>query len=54
MKKIYMIPTLQVVKIQTTQFIAASPTPNFNSSSTTSTMGARGASFSDSDDEDWE
>ena len=49
-----MIPTLQVVKIQTTQFIAASPTPNFNSSSTTSTMGARGASFSDSDDEDWE
>jgi len=25
MKKTYIIPTLQVVKIQTTQFIAASP-----------------------------
>ena len=52
MKKTYMIPTLQVVKIQTTQFIAASPTPNIDPTSTTSTMGARGAGFSDSDD--WE
>ena len=42
-----MIPTLQVVKIQTTQFIAASP--NFDPDSTTSTMGARGAGFSDDD-----
>ena len=49
MKKTYMIPTLQVVKIQTTQFIAASP--NFNPTSTTNTMGARGAGFSDWDEE---
>ena len=50
MKKTYMIPTLQVVKIQTTQFIAASPNPGFDPENTTGSMGARGAGFSDSDD----
>ena len=52
MKKTYMIPTLQVVKIQTTQFIAASPglTGTYNGGKVLS----REANFSDSDDEDWE
>jgi hypothetical protein len=44
---------LQVVKIQTTQFIAASPNPGFDPENTTGTMGARGAGFS-ADDDDWE
>ena len=50
MKKTYMIPTLQVVKIQTTQILAGSPglTGTYSGGQVLS----RGAGFSDSDD--WE
>ncbi len=53
MKKIYMIPTLQVVKIQPAQFIANS-IPQLMGEETTAKSGnlGRGAGFSDSDD--WE
>ena len=48
MKKTYMIPTLQVVKIQPAQFIAASEKIGFGSSyNGSSKIEARGASFSD-------
>ena len=50
MKKTYMIPTLQVVKIQPAQFIAAS-VEMFGKNATNAAMG-REASFSD--DDDWE
>ena len=54
MKKTYMIPTLQVVKIQPAQFIATSETASMKGTPITesSGFGARGASFSDNDD--WE
>ena len=53
MKKIYMIPTLQVVKIQPAQFIAASESVTLGGSyNGSSTIQARGAGFSDNDD--WE
>ena len=45
MKKTYMIPTLQVVKIQTAQLLIASP--GFDPNSSTTTMDAREATFSD-------
>ena len=53
MKKIYMIPTLQVVKVQSAKILAGS-VPQLKGDSTTSTSGnlGRGAGFSDSDD--WE
>ena len=50
MKKIYMIPTLQVVKIQTTQILAGS-VDMYGENATGPGMGRR-AAFSDSDD--WE
>ena len=50
MKKTYMIPNLQVVKIQTTQFIATSIPQGADW--TSGTANSRGAGFSDSDD--WE
>ena len=52
MKKIYMIPTLQVVKIQTAQLLTESNVMLGGSYNGTSTIQARGAGFSDSDD--WE
>ncbi len=54
MKKTYMIPTLQVVKIQPAQFIATSQTAGMGGPNITDQngFGARGAGFSDSDD--WE
>ena len=54
MKKIYMIPTLQVVKIQPAQLLAGSETASMKGTTITesSGFGARGASFSD--DDDWE
>ena len=50
MKKTYMIPTLQVVKIQTTQILAGSELGKgvYEGGG----VGARGAGFSDSDDWD--
>jgi len=54
MKKTYMIPTLQVVKIQPTQILAGSEKIGLGGSyNGSSTIEARGAGFSDSDD-DWE
>ena len=47
-----MIPTLQVVKIQPAQFIAASDTTPVGSNYSGGEIQARGAGFSDSDD--WE
>ena len=49
-----MIPTLQVVKIQSVQILAGSETARMNGSSinNSSDFGARGAGFSDSDDWD--
>ncbi len=54
MKKIYMIPTLQVVKIQPAQLLAGSETASMKGTTITesSGFGARGAGFSD--DDDWE
>jgi len=52
MKKTYMIPTLQVVKIQTTQFIAASP--GLTGTYTGGKVLSREANFSESDDDNWE
>ena len=51
MKKTYSNPTLKVVKIQTTQILAGSPTPKL-SGETTTTMEARRARFSDWDEEE--
>ena len=52
MKKIYMIPTIQVVKIQPARIMAGSPDPLFDPSQSTSTMNSRRARFSDWDEED--
>ena len=52
MKKTYMIPTLQVVKIQTAQLLTESNVKIGDSYNGTSTIQARGAGFSD--DDDWE
>ena len=56
MKKTYMIPTLQVVKIQPAQFIAASPNPGFDPEDTTGEMETRRGRFSrwEEDDEFFE
>ena len=51
MKKTYMIPTLQVVKIQPTQILAGSVLGK-GSPYSGGDIQARGAGFSDSDD--WE
>ena len=55
MKQIYMIPTLQVVKIQPAQFIANS-IPQLMGDETTATSGnlGREAMFSDFDEPDFE
>ncbi len=50
MKKIYMIPTLQVVKIQPAQFIANS-IPQLMGDETTATSGNLGREATISDDE---
>ena len=50
MKKTYMIPTLQVVKVQSAKILAGS-IDMYNQNATGPGMG-RGAGFSDSDD--WE
>ena len=49
MKKIYMIPTLQVVNIKVQNILAGSYTENTGSASEmgSGSFGARGASFSD-------
>ena len=54
MKKTYMIPTLQVVKIQPAQFIAASLNASMegNSINNSNDFGARRARFSDWDEEE--
>ena len=52
MKKTYMIPTLQVVKIQPAQILAGSEIGK--SEYAGGGVGARSAGFSESDDEDWE
>ena len=54
MKKTYMIPTLQVVKIQPAQVIATSLNASMEGKSINSSndFGARSARFSD--DEDWD
>ena len=54
MKKIYMIPTLQVVKVQSAKILAGS-VPQLQGDFTTSTSGnlGRQARFSDWD-EDWD
>ena len=54
MKKIYMIPTLQVVKIQPAQVIATSLNASMDGKSINSSndFGARRARFSDWDEEE--
>ena len=52
MKKTYIIPTLQVVKIQTAQLLTESNVRLGGSYNGTSTIEARGAGFSA--DDDWE
>ena len=53
MKKIYMIPTLQVVKVQSAKILAGS-VPQLQGDSTTSTSGNLGRSAGFSADDDWE
>jgi len=50
MKKTYMIPTLQVVKIQTAQLLTESNVMIGSSYNGSSTIEAREAGFSDDDD----
>ena len=50
MKKTYMIPTLQVVKIQTTNLLQAMSMTTRGNFGEGVTIGARGAGFSDDDD----
>ena len=51
MKKIYMIPTTQIVKIQTTQMIAISL---YGTDATEAAMGRDGGDFWDDEDDDYD
>ena len=53
MKKIYMIPTLQVVKIQPAQILAGSESMLVGDTYSGETVMSRSANFSAADD-DWE
>jgi hypothetical protein len=52
MKKTYMIPTLQVVKIQPSRILAGSP--ELTGTYTGGTVLSRESKFSESADDDWE
>ena len=51
MKKTYIIPTLNVVKVQAVRILAGSPNPGFDPNSTTNTMETRRARFSEWDED---
>ncbi len=52
MKKTYINPSIEVIKIATQQMLAGSPNPSFTTTGETATMEGR-ESDSDWDDEDW-
>ena len=50
MKKTYINPTMEIVKVQTQQMLAASTEMNLNSGGTASEWGARSNDFDDDEE----